>query len=91
VNAYFSLLGQHLGNPQEPVSSLARKVCKEAGYEGNIETMAGWIRENKIPRDVRIAVTNGYPIPSRLADAYAQLRKCRPELDHWARARVPLT
>jgi len=81
VNAYFSLLEQRLENPQEPVSDLARKVCKETGFEGNIDTMAGWIRESKIPRDVRIAVTNGYLIPPRLVDAYAQLRKCRPELN----------
>jgi hypothetical protein len=81
VNAYFSLLGQRLENPQAPVSSLARKVCEETGFEGNIETMAGWIREDKMPRDVRIAVVNGYPVPPRLLDAYAQLRRCRPKQD----------
>jgi hypothetical protein len=81
VSAYFGLLGRRLENPEASASSLARQVCKETGYDGNIETMAAWIREDKIPRDVRIAVMNGHPVPAGLIDAYAQLRRCRPRQD----------
>ncbi|MDO8123776.1 MAG: hypothetical protein Q6364_05290, partial [Candidatus Hermodarchaeota archaeon] len=79
VTAYIQLLSQRLMQPNDEIYSIARRIKKETGYEGNLTTMYGWIKYNKVPRDVKLALSEGYSIKQNLLDSYPHLHKYRPK------------
>jgi hypothetical protein len=75
VKAFFLLLEQHIHSPSVPIYQLVRHVKRETGYSGHIDTMSGWLRKNKVPRDVKLAIAKGFQVDDSLLETYPYLRK----------------
>ncbi|MFW9934683.1 MAG: hypothetical protein ACFFDU_04015, partial [Candidatus Thorarchaeota archaeon] len=75
VKVFFLLLERHLHSPSTPIYKLVRQVIKEIGYPGHISTMSGWLYENKIPRDVKLALAKGLRVDESLLKAYPYLNQ----------------
>ncbi len=74
VKAFFLLLERHIQSPSVPIYQLVRHVKEETGFSGHIDTMSGWLRKNKVPRDVKLAIAKGYHVDDSLFESYPHLR-----------------
>lgn len=78
MNTYFTLLEQRLRHPNTSGKAIARRVRQETGFQGSLHTMYGWIYNGTIPRDVKLVLSNGYPVITQVLKAYPRLRQYLP-------------
>jgi hypothetical protein len=78
VQIFFRLLELKQQYPTVPHSQLARRTNEETKNTINFETLRGWLRGN-VPRDVKRALSDGYPLSQELLQAYPYLRQYLPK------------
>lgn len=78
VEAYFTLLEQRRRNPTISAKKLAHHIKQETGFKGSLQIMYGWIYNRIVPRDVKLALSEGYPIKPSLIVGFPQLQQYIP-------------
>ncbi|MFX1473971.1 MAG: hypothetical protein ACFFCO_00635 [Promethearchaeota archaeon] len=73
VRAYFHLLELQLKSPDTPHKHLAIKVHDETSVSRSWQSMTLWLSQGHVPRDVKRALSDGYPVDPKILKKNPQL------------------